>query len=156
MSNPYRNALAELYAASQLYTGLNPAAADVCPAELVRRLMEAMAASAALLAQPEPPELTDEVLLQMLFDNYREDIEFLCDTEEEAHLMIRSHVKFAHAAIAAAADCARTLLDQPELPELTDEEIDDWSGECSDLTRANDSAPDCPIWAPLGWAPPHP
>jgi hypothetical protein len=20
----------------------------------------------------------------------------------------------------------------------------------------NDSAPDCPIWAPLGWAPPHP
>ena len=60
MSNPYRNALAELYAASQLYTGLNPAAADVCPAELVRRLMEAMAASAALLAQPELPELTDE------------------------------------------------------------------------------------------------
>ena len=60
MSNPYRNALAELHAASQLYTGLNPAAADVCPAELVRRLMEAMAASAALLAQPELPELTDE------------------------------------------------------------------------------------------------
>jgi len=65
MSNPYRNALAELYAASQLYTGLNPAAADVCPAELVRRLMEAMAASAALLAQPEPPELTDEKLLRL-------------------------------------------------------------------------------------------
>jgi hypothetical protein len=62
MSNPYRNALVDLYAASQLYTGLNPAAADVCPAELVRRLMEAMAASAALLAQPELPELTDEVL----------------------------------------------------------------------------------------------
>ena len=59
MSNPYRNALAELYVASQLHTGLNPAAADVCPAELVRRLMEAMAASAALLAQPELPELTD-------------------------------------------------------------------------------------------------
>ena len=62
MSNPYRNALAELYAASQLYTGLNPAAADVCPAELVRRLMDAMAASAALLAQPELTELTDEAL----------------------------------------------------------------------------------------------
>ena len=59
MSNPYRNALAELHVASQLYTGLNQAAADVCPAELVRRLMEAMAASAALLAQPELPELTD-------------------------------------------------------------------------------------------------
>jgi hypothetical protein len=62
MSNSYRNALVDLYAASQLYTGLNPAAADVCPAELVRRLMEAMAASAALLAQPELPELTDEAL----------------------------------------------------------------------------------------------
>jgi hypothetical protein len=63
MSNPYRNALAELHVASQLYTGLNPAAADVCPAELVRRLMEAMAASAALLAQPELPELTDAYLI---------------------------------------------------------------------------------------------
>ena len=81
MSNPYRNALAELHVASQLYTGLNPAAADVCPAELVRRLMDAMAASAALLAQPE----------------------------------------------------------LPELPELTDEEIDDWCGECSDLTRAGEA-----------------
>jgi hypothetical protein len=45
-----------------VHSALNPAAADVCPAELVRRLMDAMAASAALLAQPELPELTDEAL----------------------------------------------------------------------------------------------
>ena len=68
MSNPYRNALAELYVASQLHTGLNPAAADVCPAELARRLMEAMAASAALLAQPEPAELTEQELWQIWDD----------------------------------------------------------------------------------------
>jgi hypothetical protein len=62
-NNPYRNALAELHVAIQLYTGLNPAAAGAGPAELVCRLMEAMAASAALLAQPKPPELTDAYLI---------------------------------------------------------------------------------------------
>jgi hypothetical protein len=82
--------------------------------------------SAALLAQPEPEGgwllegLTlDEELQQMLFDNYRGAIEFLCDTEEEAHLMIRSHVKFARAAI--AADCARRPVAQPEPEGLTDD-----------------------------------
>ena len=34
---------------------------------------------------------------------------------------------------------AHALLAQPELPELTDEEIDDWCGECSDLTRAGEA-----------------
>ena len=73
MTSPTRNALAELSPAAQALLDEYSAAADftfdpsidfwdVCPAELVRRLMEAMAASAALLAQPEPPELTDEVL----------------------------------------------------------------------------------------------
>jgi hypothetical protein len=56
-------------------------------------------------------ELTDEELLQMLFDNHRGAIEFLCDAEEEAHLMIRNHVKFARAAI--AADRARRPTPQP-------------------------------------------
>ena len=98
MSNPYRNALAELYVASQLHTGLNPAAADVCPAELA--LMDAMAASAALLAQPEPPELTDQEIAEPL----------------------------------ALSDRIVPLEREP----------------------GNDSAPDRPIWAPLGWAPPHP
>jgi hypothetical protein len=59
------------------------------------------------VAQPEPEGgwllegLTlDEELQQMLFDNHRGAIEFLCDAEEEAHLMIRNHVKFALAALA--------------------------------------------------------
>jgi hypothetical protein len=54
MSTDFRDALQELHTSIQLYTGLNPAAADVHPAELTRRLMDAMAASAAALAQPEP------------------------------------------------------------------------------------------------------
>jgi GNAT superfamily N-acetyltransferase len=101
MSNPYRNALAELvrrwYAASGDQDLIDVA--------------DAMDHARALLAQPEPPELTDEVLQQMLFDNYRGAIEFLCDAEEEAHLMIRNHVKFARAAI--AADRARRPVAQP-------------------------------------------
>jgi hypothetical protein len=52
-------------------------------------------------AQPEPAgDVSNEELTQFLFERFRGPIEFLCDTEEESHLMIRSHVKFAHAAIA--------------------------------------------------------
>ena len=56
----YRAMCAELHTAIQLYTGQNPAAANVPPAELVCRLMDAMAASAALLAQPVAEGPTDE------------------------------------------------------------------------------------------------
>ena len=62
MTPDYRDALQELHTSIQLYTGQNPAAADVHPAELTRRLMDAMAASAAALAQPEPVGATDEEL----------------------------------------------------------------------------------------------
>jgi hypothetical protein len=65
MTTDYRDALQELHTSIQLYTGQNPAAADVHPAELTRRLMDAMAASAASLAQPEPVPPTDEELLAM-------------------------------------------------------------------------------------------
>ena len=54
----------------------------------------------ATLAQPEPEGPTDEELTQLLFEAFRGPIEFLCDAEEEAHLMIRSHVKFARAVLA--------------------------------------------------------
>jgi hypothetical protein len=121
MTDTFRAMCAELHTAIQLYTGQNPAAANVPPAELVCRLMDAMAASAALLAQPEPEGgwllegLTlDEELQQMLFDNHRGAIEFLCDAEEEAHLMIRNHVMFARAAI--AADRARRPVAHPQPP----------------------------------------
>jgi hypothetical protein len=54
----------------------------------------------AALAQPAPEGPSDEELTQFLFENFRGPIEFLCDAEEEAHLMIRSHVKFARAVLA--------------------------------------------------------
>jgi len=45
----YRALCAELLHAVQLYTGQNPAAAEIPPNELVGRLMDAMAAIAAEL-----------------------------------------------------------------------------------------------------------
>ena len=52
------------------------------------------------LAQPEPEGPTDEELTQLLFEGFRGPIEFLCEAEEEAHLMIRNHVRFARAVLA--------------------------------------------------------
>jgi hypothetical protein len=67
MNNPdYRAELQDLYTSIQLYTGLNPAAADVHPAELTRRLMDAMAAAAAALAHPEPVAPTDKTKEAMI------------------------------------------------------------------------------------------
>ena len=59
MTTDYRAICAELHTAIQLYTGQNPAAANVSPSELVCRLMDAMAASAAALAQPTPQPPAD-------------------------------------------------------------------------------------------------
>jgi hypothetical protein len=50
----FRALCVELHAAFQLYTGQNPAAAGIPANELVARLMDAMANTAAALAQPEP------------------------------------------------------------------------------------------------------
>jgi hypothetical protein len=61
---------------------------------------DALDGARAALAQPEPEGPSDEELTQFLFENFRGPIEFLCDAEEEAHLMIRSHVKFARAVLA--------------------------------------------------------
>jgi hypothetical protein len=70
MNNPdYRAELQDLYTSIQIYTGLNPAAADVHPAELTRRLMDAMAASAAALAHPEPVGPTDEEVRKILMSH---------------------------------------------------------------------------------------
>ena len=54
----------------------------------------------AALAEPEPEGPTDEELTQLLFEGFRGPIEFLCEAEEEAHLMIRNHVRFARAVLA--------------------------------------------------------
>ena len=82
MTNPdYRAELHDLYTSIQLYTGLNPAAADVHPADLTRRLMDAMAASAAALAHPEPKRPTDEEILS-LADDCGLDHDWECTAEE--------------------------------------------------------------------------
>ena len=65
MTNPYRAMCAELLAAIQLYTKLNPTANDMSPFELTEKLMDAMAATTAALAQPEPEGPTDEELLRV-------------------------------------------------------------------------------------------
>jgi hypothetical protein len=59
----FRALCVELHAAVQLYTGQNPAAAGIPANELVTRLMDAMANTAAALAQPEPQGPTDKELL---------------------------------------------------------------------------------------------
>ena len=61
----WRELCAELFAAIQLYTGQNPAAAEIPSNQLVRQLMDAMAATATALAQPEPEGPTDDELLQV-------------------------------------------------------------------------------------------
>jgi hypothetical protein len=70
----FRALCAELHAAVQLYTGQNPAAAGIPANELVARLMEAMANTAAALAQPEPQgpsELELEAIELKLWDKHR-------------------------------------------------------------------------------------
>jgi hypothetical protein len=62
MTTDYRALCAELHAAIQLYTGQNPAAAEIPSNQLIRQLMDAMAATATALAQPEPEGPTDEEL----------------------------------------------------------------------------------------------
>jgi hypothetical protein len=54
MSTDYRALCAELLAAIQLYTKLNPAACEMSASELTGKLMDAMAATTAALSQPEP------------------------------------------------------------------------------------------------------
>ena len=70
MTKPdYRAMCAELLAAIQLYTQLNPAASDMSAFELTEKLMDAMAATVAALAQPVAEVPTDEELREMLNEN---------------------------------------------------------------------------------------
>jgi hypothetical protein len=54
MTTDYRALCAELLAAIQLYTKLNPAAYEMSASELTGKLMDVMAATTAALAQLEP------------------------------------------------------------------------------------------------------
>lgn len=61
----FRAQCAELLAAIQLYTGLNPAASEMSSVEKTEKLMHAMAATTAALATPPPEPPTDEELLKL-------------------------------------------------------------------------------------------
>jgi hypothetical protein len=63
----FRALCAELLAAIQLYTKLNPAASEMSAFELTEKLMDAMAATNAALAQPEPGEVGE--LIAWLHDH---------------------------------------------------------------------------------------
>ena len=65
MTTDFRALCAELLAAIQLYTQLNPAASDMSAFELTEKLMDAMATTVAALAQPVPEVPTDEELLRV-------------------------------------------------------------------------------------------
>ena len=69
MTTEFRNVCAELLAAIQLYTKLNPAASDMSPFELTEKLMDAMAATGAALAQPVAEEPTDGELYELWVQN---------------------------------------------------------------------------------------
>ena len=78
----FRALCAELLAATQLYTGLNPAASEMSSVEKTEKLMDAMAATRTALeatSPPEPPtekelmELEEELieLEEKLWDKYK-------------------------------------------------------------------------------------
>jgi hypothetical protein len=69
MTDTFRALCAELLAAIQLYTKLNPAAYEMSAFELTEKLMDAMAATDAALSQPEPAELTDEDVRKILMSH---------------------------------------------------------------------------------------
>jgi len=98
MSTDYRALCAELLTAIQLYTKLNPAASEMSAFELTEKLMDAMAATNAALAQPEPVAPTDEELEDFALQNgggY-----FNCDCQEEADILTRKHISNYRAVLA--------------------------------------------------------
>jgi hypothetical protein len=107
-----------------------------------RRETHALATEArAALAQPAPEGPSDEELTQFLFESFRGPIEFLCDAEEEAHLMIRSHVKFARAVLAR---WGRPVAEKSSAAQPAD-------GEVAELVRllrsaADDEINDLTLW----------
>jgi hypothetical protein len=65
----FRALCAELLTAIQFYTKLNPAASEMSAFELTEKLMDAMAATNAALAQPKPVAPTDEELEELFYAN---------------------------------------------------------------------------------------
>jgi hypothetical protein len=151
MTTDYRALCAELFAAIQLYTGQNPAAADIPSNELVGQLMNAMAATATALAQPEPvgptPIPCDETT--PMTDTFRALCAELADElDEETGYTRKDGTRIIHPTVAEA----RAALAQPEPVGVTDFElvraIPDW-WPCTDAPRydLDDSIPEQPLFA---------
>ena len=66
----FRALCAQLLAATQLYTGLNPAASEMSSVEKTKKLMDAMAVTTAALATP-PPELPSEKEIELFIESIR-------------------------------------------------------------------------------------
>ena len=82
MSTDYRALCAELLTAIQLYTKLNPAASEMSAFELTEKLMDAMAATNAALAQPEPVAPTDEEIMEIRDGAYCPNVDEVNDEED--------------------------------------------------------------------------
>ena len=66
MNTNFRTQCAELLAAIQLYTGLNPAASEMSSVEKTEKLMDAMAATTAALATPPSVPPSEEEIEQLI------------------------------------------------------------------------------------------
>ena len=113
MSNPYRDMITQLAAALQQQVFRDP---EMDGNDLPRQAQE-------LLAQPEPPDLTDEELDEMVPAYYR-GAAFKCYREGLA-----AGLRWAQAA------------PQPDPPELTDEEIAKAAREALDSYRYSTELP---------------
>ena len=115
MSNPYRDALLDLYTWADRISSSYQRTADV------------MHRTRILLTQPEPLLPTGDELDKMVPAYYRDD-EFLYYREGLA-----AGLRWAQAA------------PQPEPPELTDEEIEEWA-DASDEAPLESFDPDSRLW----------
>lgn len=77
----YRALCANLLWAIQIYTGQNPSASEMSSTEITEKLMDAMAAAAAL-AQPEPVAPTDEELMEIRDGAYCPNVDEVNDEED--------------------------------------------------------------------------
>lgn len=94
MTTDYRSLCVELLAAVQLYTRLNPAAADMPSNKIVGRLMDAMAATATALSQPEPVGPTDEELKVAYWEAFVEAAP--CGADESWLAGLRAVARLSH------------------------------------------------------------
>jgi len=107
MSTDSRALCAELLTAIQLYTGQNPEAAGIPANELVGRLMAAMAASAAALAQLDQDDKTLNAIRETT-PRYRMSV--IVSTTDSA-------IDTRMSVIWQALDLSKEILESVSLPE---------------------------------------